>query len=80
MSTFVARIGPSDHARRMSLAEIEPVEVQEGRLYELGRGVIVASEVPNQKHFAQIFAAQRQFFRYDAEHKGGIYSIGTGSE
>jgi hypothetical protein len=32
------KIGPHDHGRRMSLQEFEPVQVQEGYLYELSRG------------------------------------------
>ena len=46
MSTQTIKIGPADHGRRMSLADFEHAEVQEGLLYELGRGVIIVSDVP----------------------------------
>ena len=46
------KIGPADNGRRMSLAEFEHAEVVEGRIYELGRGVIVVSDVPNAFHLA----------------------------
>ena len=32
------KVGPADHGRRMSLADFDHAEVQEGYLYELGRG------------------------------------------
>ena len=39
------KVGPKDHGRRMSLADFDHAEVQEGHLYELGRGVIIVSDV-----------------------------------
>src|SRR5205807_8805910 len=56
MSQIAEKIKPSDHGRRMSLADFEHAETVEGRLYELGRGVIIVSEVPNPPHLAQVTA------------------------
>ena len=50
MSRTMTRIGPGDHGRRMSLEEFEHAEGQEGRLYELSRGVITVVDVPKPRH------------------------------
>jgi Uma2 family endonuclease len=80
MSTQTIKIGPADHGRRMSLADFEQVEVQEGRLYELGRGVIIVSDVPGPRHLVQINAIRRQLHAYDLQYSGRIYSIAGGSD
>jgi hypothetical protein len=54
MAQTAVKIGPQDQGRRMSLADFEHAETQEGYLYELGRGVIVVSDVPKPSHAAQI--------------------------
>ena len=74
------KIGPADHGRRMSLADFEHTEVVEGRLYELGRGVIIVSDVPNPPHLAQVAALRRQLAAYDVTHPGKIYTVAAGSE
>lgn len=80
MPKTATKVGPQDHGRRMSLVDFDHAEVQEGYLYELSRGVITVSDVPNLRHFAQINAIRRQIHAYDATHPGRIYSIGSGSE
>lgn len=50
---------PSDHGRKMSLKDFEFVEVQEDRIYELGRGVIVVSEDAEYFHSMQIVAIRQ---------------------
>ena len=59
MSQVAEKIGPPDHGRRMSLADFEHAETVEGRLYELGRGVIIVSDVPNPPYLAQVTALPR---------------------
>ena len=44
------RIGPADNGRVMSLEEFREAEVEEGYRYELARGVLEVSEVPNDPH------------------------------
>jgi Uma2 family endonuclease len=80
MTAQTIKIGPADHGRRMSLADFEYAEVQEGRLYELGRGVIIVSDVPNPRHFVQLNAIRRQFSAYDVAHPGRIHGIAGGAE
>jgi Uma2 family endonuclease len=80
MGTTTIKLTPADHGRRMSLADFEHAEVQEGKLYELGRGVVVVSDVPNPPHFAQLNAIRKQLVLYDATHPGRIAMIGGGAE
>src|SRR5262245_38310383 len=80
MSQIAEKIGPADHGRRMSLVDFEHVETVEGRMYELGRGVIIVSDVPNPPHLAQVTAIRRQLSAHDLAHPGRIYTITTGSE
>lgn len=80
MSTQTIKIRFADHGRRMSLTDFEHTEVQEGRLYELGRGVIIVSDVPGPRHLVQINAIRRQLHAYDLQHPGRIYSIAGGSD
>lgn len=80
MTTQAIKIGPADHGRRMSLADFEHAEVQEGHLYELGRGVIVVSDVPNPVHLAQLLTIRRQFSAYEIAHPGRIYGVVGGAE
>jgi len=40
-------VGPADHGRRMTLDEFDTAEGVEGRLYELSRGEVVVTDVPN---------------------------------
>src|SRR5262249_26274592 len=80
MTRVAIKIGPKDHGRRMSLDDFEYAETQEGYLYELGREVIVVSDVPNPRHFAMVNASRRQLAAYDLAYPGKIYAIAAGSE
>jgi Uma2 family endonuclease len=80
MSRTTTVIGPSDHGRPMTLDEFDLAEGVEGHLYELGRGVIVVTDVPGPSHFAQVEAIRRQLYRYDAAHPGVIHGIAAGSD
>jgi Uma2 family endonuclease len=64
----------------MSLADFDHAEVQEGFLYELGRGVIVVSDVPKKRHLYQVQAIHDQLSAYKLSHPGRIHFITTGSE
>jgi Uma2 family endonuclease len=80
MGKTLVRIGPADHGRKMSLAEFEHAQVQEGYLYELSRGIISVSDVPNRQHLRIVYASKRQLFAYDSAHPGRIHLIAAGSE
>src|SRR5437879_2544469 len=74
------KVGPADHGRHMSLAEFDHAEVQEGYLYELGRGVIVVSDVPKKRHLFQVEATRDQLGVYKWTHPGRIQIIAGGSD
>jgi Uma2 family endonuclease len=64
----------------MSLAEFDHAEVQEGYLYELGRGVIVVSDVPKKRHLYQVESIRDQLVAYKLTRPGRIQVIASGSE
>ncbi len=75
------KLGPADHGRKMSLPEFEHIKVQPGYRYELGRGVIVVSDIPNpQPHLGLWTAARRQLGLYEAVHPSVIFGIYGGAE
>ena len=80
MPKTVIKIGPADHGRRMTLQEFGPAEVQEGSNYELGRGVIVVSDIPKPPHFGQLNAIRLQLTAYQLTHPGRIYGVAGGAE
>jgi Uma2 family endonuclease len=80
MLKTVQKIGPQDHGRRMSLKEFEPIQVQEGYLYELGRGVIVVSDVPGFKHLRQVSAIRDRLVIYKVAHPHDVYDVVAGSD
>ena len=75
MSRVVTRVGPSDHGRRMSLAEFDLAEGQEGYLYELSRGIITVSDVPSLRHMAQLDVLNDQPRVYRSANPGRIHRI-----
>ena len=50
MATTRIQIGPADHGRRMTLDEFREAEEEPGYRYELARGVLEVTEVPNDPH------------------------------
>jgi Uma2 family endonuclease len=79
MATVSVKLTPADHGRRMSLDDFEFAEVQEGKLYQLGRGVVIVSDVPKPPHARQQMAIRKQLSRYDDAHPGLIHAILEGS-
>jgi Uma2 family endonuclease len=73
-------IGPADRNRRMSLAEFDHAEAQEGYLYELSRGVIIVSDVPDPRHLAQVDEITQQLADYRRRHHGVIHRVAGGSD
>src|SRR5437867_4138074 len=80
MSKTIVKIGPADHGKRMTLEDFDKAEAAEGRLYELARGVIVVSDIPNLKHLAQWNVLHRMWMAYDLAHPGRIHTVAGGSE
>jgi Uma2 family endonuclease len=80
MAKTAVIIGPKDHERRMSLEDFDQADIVDGYLYELARGTIIVSAIPDDKHFAQVDAIKQQLYSYRATHKERIHRIGGGAE
>lgn len=64
----------------MSLDDFEHAEVQEGYLYELGRGIISVFDVPDLRYGAAEAAIHEQITAYKLTHPGAIRYLLTGSQ
>jgi len=73
-------IGPKDHGRRMSLDLFADAIAQEGYLYELGKGVIEVSGVPQPSHPVQVQETRDQLASFRLTHRDVIYLVGGGGE
>jgi Uma2 family endonuclease len=80
MGKTAVRVGPADHGRCMTLDEFDLAEGQEGHLYELSRGVVTVTEVPNIRHGLQVDAIREQFSAYRQTHRGVIHAVLSGAE
>jgi len=82
MATVAPRLlGPADHGERMSLEEFEQADVEPGYLYELARGVLEVSEVPDEfPHGMLVYWFYRLLGRFDDANPGLIQRFGGGSE
>jgi Uma2 family endonuclease len=78
--TTLLRIGPADNGRVMTLEEFMEAEVEEGYRYELARGVLEVSEVPNDPHGVVVWRLISKIRDYDREHPRVVYRAGGGSE
>lgn len=74
------KVGPADHGRRMSLADFEDAEAKEGYRYELARGVVVVTDIPDTSHLAVVFQLKRQLYAYRQPHREVIAMITSASE
>ena len=73
-------IGPQDDGKRMSLDDFDKAIAQEGHLYELNKGVIEVSGLPQPNHAMQIQELHEQLVQYRLAHPGLISMIGGGGE
>jgi Uma2 family endonuclease len=80
MASLKLHIGPADHGRRMTLDEFREAEEEPGYLYELARGVLEVTEVPNDPHWQIVSNLQGLLHRHRFAHPGSILRIGGGGE
>jgi Uma2 family endonuclease len=81
MATAIAvRLGPADHGRRMSLDEFLEADVEEGFRYELARGVLEVTEVPNDPHGEIVWRLLSAIAVYQQQHPGIVHRAGGASE
>jgi Uma2 family endonuclease len=78
--TTALRIGPADHGRAMALDEFLEADVEEGFRYELARGALEVTNVPNDPHGDVVCNLYRAIGRYDEQHPGFIRRYGGGNE
>lgn len=80
MATIATRIGPADHGRAMTLDEFLEAEAEEGPRYELSRGVLEVTQVPNPSHGQVVSNLYLMVARHDLAHPGVILRFGGGGE
>ena len=80
MATVRTRLGPADNGRVMTLDEYSDADVEEGYRYELARGVVEVTNVPNDPHGQVVSNLHGAFHYYKKTHLGVIRRIGGGSE
>ena len=80
MATLATRLGPADHGRAMTLEEFREAEEEPGHRYELARGVVEVTEVPNDPRGQVICQIYRAIALYEQAHPGMIQRYGGGSE
>lgn len=80
MSSAIVKVAPGDNGKRMSLDDFDRAEALEGYLYELGRGVIVVSDVPGRRHLAQVNEIRLQLTAYWVANRATIHTIAGGSD
>ncbi len=80
MASIATRLGPADHGRRMSLEAFQDADVEDGFRYELARGVLEVTEVPNDPHGVLICNLYDALALYRHAHPGVIHRYGGGGE
>lgn len=80
MATITTRLTAADHGRPMTLAEFLEADLEEGHRYELARGVVEVTKVPNPDHGLVICHLLRIIARWEFTHPGVIHQFGGGSE
>src|SRR3954468_20048363 len=80
MATTHLRIGPADQGRRMTLEEFREAEEEPGYCYELARGVLEVTEVPNDPHGQIVSNLHWAFGDYHRQHPGSIRRTGGAGE
>jgi Uma2 family endonuclease len=80
MATTTLHIGPADQGRAMTLDEFLDAEEEPGYCYELARGVLEVTEVPNDPHGEIVHKLYRALARYEEAHPGVIHRYGGAAE
>lgn len=73
-------LGPGDQGRALTLRQFERADFEEGWLYELARGILVVTEVPNPEHGLIVGRLARLFILHDEAHPGLITFRAGGGE
>jgi hypothetical protein len=74
------RVGPADNGRRMSLDRFDRAIAQEGYLYELNKGIIEVSDVPEPKHALQVQEFRDTLVAYRLAHPNLVTLVAGSKE
>lgn len=77
MATTSTRLGPADHGRPLTLDEFLDADEEPGYRYELARGVLEVTEVPNDPHGDIEWSLVRSLAAYQQAHPGVIRRVGS---
>jgi Uma2 family endonuclease len=80
MATATMRLGPADTGRAMTLDDFLDAEVEPGYRYELARGVLEVTNVPNDPHGVLVCYFYNALAAYWRDHPGVIYRYGGAGE
>jgi Uma2 family endonuclease len=81
MATVTAiRIGPADHGRAMTLEEFMDAETEEGYRFELSRGVLEVTFVPDDPHGVTVWKLILLLSDFHRTHPGVIHRAGGAGE
>jgi Uma2 family endonuclease len=78
--TKLVEVGPQDDGRSMSLDDFDRASGREGYLYELNKGVIEVTDVPDPTHFAQVQVVRNALVVYQDSSPGRIHSVAGSNE
>jgi Uma2 family endonuclease len=79
MATVTTRIGLADNGRHMTLEEFRAADEEPGYSYELSRGRVEVTEVPNDPHGHVVWNLDRAIAEYHREHPQRIDRAGGGA-
>jgi Uma2 family endonuclease len=80
LATATFRLGPADIGRALTLVEFLDAEVEPGYRYELARGVLEVTEVPNDPHGVIVCLFYDALAAYRRLHPNVIYRYGGAGE
>ena len=80
MPNIAIKLTSKDHGRAMTLDEFDEAEAEPGQLFELGRGIIVVTEVPRPNHGMLVDAIRTQVTAFKLAHPGQFLFQAAGSD
>jgi Uma2 family endonuclease len=75
-----SHVGPQDDGKKMSLSNFDEAIAQEGYCYELGKGSIEVSGIPDPSHLAQVQQIRNQLIIYQAANTDLVHTVAGSNE
>lgn len=79
MSKTALKITQHDRGRAMALDDFDAADAEEGQLFELGRGIVVVTEIPRPSHEMIVDAIRMQLTAHRLAHPGQIHMLASGA-